>query len=878
MAKLKLRSNVLIGVALWVFAIFVTPVWAHNSLEICNKALLSVQERLDRRNEEISSRWARKLNELGIPQTGTIVEVGPGSQPKIGMALQQIGFKGHLIVIEPHVESGLAIQKKYRELMPNALIEVLNIRLEDAPKKIREPISALLSNHVFDDMIIANSFDDQEMQQFFADHYTLEQSIRGTRAAWQKLMSDPARLAQTKSAIANEWLRVVEALNPNHLVVLQYNSLFFQENAIDDPDREARSIMPVLEMRLNGAGVATHTQGDWLVGRLLPGAVKRLGEKTFVLTMVEPIPAKDVEVVVADKKSLSGRGLKTDLGNLKKIFAWRVTESPGADARLAWVDYQADPTKIALSGNEGSGRAVYLGPDFNLKGVGRTPLAKADPSDEHGTGLQPIYMSLWESIWTPFLKRNTSYGTAEIPVVLLRKDAQAMGSKAAIVVRIDEGKLDRPTHAMLPQYAGQNVDLVDVGRRFGTQEADKFAFRMMQGAFSAGNIALDGATLDLEIASSVIGRHSQFSLTKNWRPNFFGTEIEGQAMVLSTMARALKIPKEKLAEANTAMYQAFHSRLRVAFLRLMGFPESAFSTLNADQIASLTQLSATFNRLSRLMFQDWNGIKRQEMGVHPGSQVFDFSRFFRLFPILQSAGESNNKELLELMRHTPLLTRTKGRIDLKTPINDWLESLTIKTSLKLKLVEFEALQFIKDYKKLYSSLRPQASVAFEAYANNQDQIYLSGGYGKSFVGNLTQEYSTGRITIQKLRRYMTWLRQIAAPEEPETAILDPMILNDGMVYRRWKSPSTHQIGLQVLEKYSRGSECVLQVGNRELRMVAGEQRDGVTEFLSEPLPNSMMLTFRTKLGSLKCGKFEFKLELPSFNDSENPNFAFYLEN
>lgn len=105
----------------------------------------------------ISRIWINRLTAVGIPTDGTVVEVAPGHEPKIGTALAMLGFVGTIVLIEPDSSAAAAIHKIYKHMLPNANVRVITKQLQDvqAGTDIPTSIDALLANHAFDDMIMS---------------------------------------------------------------------------------------------------------------------------------------------------------------------------------------------------------------------------------------------------------------------------------------------------------------------------------------------------------------------------------------------------------------------------------------------------------------------------------------------------------------------------------------------------------------------------------------------------------------------------------------------------------------------------------------------------------------------------------------------------
>ena len=155
----------------------------------------------------ISRIWINRLTAVGIPTDGTVVEVAPGQEPKIGTALAVLGFVGTIVLIEPDRNAAAAIQTIYKEMLPNASVSLVTKQLQDvqAGTDISTSIDALVANHAFDDMIMSCILghtpcpSDEPYPSLTPVDYS-----RGTKATVQA------------------WKTAVETLAPASLIVSQY--------------------------------------------------------------------------------------------------------------------------------------------------------------------------------------------------------------------------------------------------------------------------------------------------------------------------------------------------------------------------------------------------------------------------------------------------------------------------------------------------------------------------------------------------------------------------------------------------------------------------------------------------------------------------------
>ena len=104
----------------------------------------------------------------------------------------------------------------------------------------------------------------------------------------------------------------------------------------------------------------------------------------------------------------------------------------------------------------------------------------------------------------------------------------------ALLVRVDEGSLDRPTHI---EYSPNiDVDFDKIIYEYAHLDAEYFAYRFMLGAWSGGNYSLKGDIIDLETASFVRYRGPYTTATNMHKEDFFGYEGMGFILILRQLA------------------------------------------------------------------------------------------------------------------------------------------------------------------------------------------------------------------------------------------------------------------------------------------------------------------------------------------------------
>jgi len=187
--------------------------------------------------------------------------------------------------------------------------------------------------------------------------------------------------------------------------------------------------------------------------------------------------------------------------------------------------------------NKGAGRAGFMeAGNFNIKGVGITPLAVANPNDfQHSHGGAPLREGLVEAMWGELNTNLFTQGSTRILAVIDNNDYTewADGSREHRALIVRAGTQFRPAHLLQGfsngrSNAGQSFvnatretgELVTVTNAEGDQvpdldatkrnvvksharaAAEQIRWRILHGALSTSNMEINGAQLDLATESA----------------------------------------------------------------------------------------------------------------------------------------------------------------------------------------------------------------------------------------------------------------------------------------------------------------------------------------------------------------------------------------
>ncbi len=366
-----------------------------------------------------------------------------------------------------------------------------------------------------------------------------------------------------------------------------------------------------------------------------PDGIKRLGEEIFVPHKARRLDANEFEVVYLDSK------FPKELANKLAIVLIDDKCSADLNSLTAYADRQKDKTDIGLSGNQGSGRAVYYGKQYNIIGVGKTSLCTSAEA-KHSTGKMELVGSLRRVIVSRWINYFTKRAGTHVAALALKESGQFKWAKnpipLALLVRIDDGYLDRPSHV---EYSPTiEIDFDRVLMEYAKIDAEFFAYRYMLGAWSNGNYSLDGRIIDLETISFTKYRGPYKTAGSKRIENFFGYEGRGFILILKQLAEVKGVPVETIEDR---FYEVRKKHRAHCFLILLGVTEDQAERFLEMHGFEVQELSGAFESLSKKISP-----RRVDMSLYVGvseandPSLLNMSLLFR--NLAKLIGESNREQ------------------------------------------------------------------------------------------------------------------------------------------------------------------------------------------------------------------------------------------
>ncbi|GEM_PF-3476114 len=418
---------------------------------------------------------------------------------------------------------------------------------------------------------------------------------------------------------------------------------------------------------------------------------------------------------------------------IQKLFSVTLnkTISTGTQCGWAYVDRQAeDRFGTSLDGNLGSGRAYYTGRWFNIKGE-KTPLA-VSPSPYHSSGILNMEDGIWSTIIGNALFDEFEGKLSPILAIL------RINHKSCKIIRIDlNGSLDRITHLLYVRHPLTPKIYLKTVKAFAQLEAKKFIARILHGAWSSGNISLQGHLIDYDTICGVKGRQAQYSFTPNYIDNYFGFEQQGQLLVLNNLLHLTPFQQEPILikRIEKIFYLEYRKQVAQGLVFLMGFEQGHL--LAKQHYPLLLPLVDLFVHLSHYTYF----FSQKSLYTNYASalffHLFDFSFFFKFFPLLQIEQRfSMDQGLMMLMNSRR--QHDNMTIEMYDPEYETLKQ-TVQNELHPYLLPCDepcppelikkAQAFITQYDIIYQQISNKLNakeheVAVNALVINDDRLYL----------------------------------------------------------------------------------------------------------------------------------------------------------
>lgn len=200
--------------------------------------------------------WQAVLYPLQLPATATVIEIAPGSSPKIGHALATLGFCGDLHVVEASPPALEQVAAHYRRLLPAATLHLHGSPLDQCLHALPTQADALIGNHIIDDMLLAASATARDTFSW-ATQYSNTVAPQ-THSAFAEFSQQQT---QAVAQVAAELTHAVVVVQPRHVVLSQYPSSTLHDSGLGALNTAASGVLAQLRTDLSASYTATDCTG-----------------------------------------------------------------------------------------------------------------------------------------------------------------------------------------------------------------------------------------------------------------------------------------------------------------------------------------------------------------------------------------------------------------------------------------------------------------------------------------------------------------------------------------------------------------------------------------------------------------------------------------
>lgn len=317
--------------------------------------------------------------------------------------------------------------------------------------------------------------------------------------------------------------------------------------------------------------------------------------------------------------------------------------------------------------------------------------------------------------------------------------------------------------------------------------------------------------IDFETVAAVRTRAPQYSYTGKYASNLFGLESEGQLKILKSLSEdgAVNPGEASFEGMRSAFFSARREQLARRMLDLFGTDPSRTRKIIAKNRGELEWLSDEFERLAVRMFPNLPAMKLEEEAGELG--VYDFSRFFRLYPLLRR--EFRGEELAA--RGFNLLLST-GAADFEFRPNSELSETVVKllkdrfiiaSEKEFSVLNRDAARFVRRYELFLQKLETQGLLGsrtlqeIRAYVVNENRTLMEMLPLYRIIKSIVAEYRDGILSAARAEKIIDWLYQannrLFEPLPDGNYQADMRIFREGYTCTILRPDGSHAVRLAV---------------------------------------------------------------------------------
>lgn len=227
-------------------------------------------------NKDLGLAWADVFQEQKLDRKATVLEIGPGFTDKIAFGLAALNFCGRVILVDPCEAARCWAVARYRRLLPHAKVHSVRNPIPDSTVLDGQSIDAVVSNHIFDDILLNISVPRAKSLQLFSVMRPDMPCSSLFLESWKHLISEPTRLEMLIPRVIDDFIKYLNSVQPRFVAVNHYPSWRHYQYGLDAIDNYSLRIIRELHQRI-GNGPITYTDRIgteqigticWLVAKL----------------------------------------------------------------------------------------------------------------------------------------------------------------------------------------------------------------------------------------------------------------------------------------------------------------------------------------------------------------------------------------------------------------------------------------------------------------------------------------------------------------------------------------------------------------------------------------------------------------------------------
>lgn len=477
--------------------------------------------------------------------------------------------------------------------------------------------------------------------------------------------------------------------------------------------------------------------------------------------------------------------------DIKNNFLFTLYDNGTPSIGNVYIDKQGDPTDISLNGNEGSGRAYYVGSNYNIKGE-KTVLSTS-PAEDYNNGKYSLEAAFQETMISEVLSNIFDIETFRVLAIIDKNEtykfpkSQAPLSCGLLIRYYENNELYRFSHRFVNNKKFDYDEITSVCKKMGIIEGNKIVHRFLHGAWSLGNLSIDCNIIDFDTSFFVNGRHPSWIFSVAHKENYFGHEDEGEKRIIDILYDNdmidCDISKRELYKIiDTKKYNT----ITKGFLELISYDSKIYLKYK-NEVDTLVSL---FIKLYPKIVYNYDKMNCSN-SFSEKNNIFDFSRFFRFYNIYKYYYK-NSDDLFNLLLNSKLELYRYNSIDLEhyNGVYDFIKDDIIESPNDLEEVLKNATDFLEKFNKFNDMVDNDLKISIsskikKAYLRNETKKYLMATtWLRGGLCNINSKY--GPRLVNNIINFVT---KYYTQKDYKNFNSDLIIYEEGLFYRNIKKNS-----------------------------------------------------------------------------------------